>query len=96
MEHLQEQAHVLEVQTGGRLVEDIEGAPGVALGQLGGQLDPLGFAAGERRGRLAQMEVAESDIVEQLQLFLDAALGAEELQRVRTVRSSTSAMLRPR
>ncbi len=43
--------HVLEVQAGGGLVEDVEGVPGVALAQFGGQLDALGLASGQGGGR---------------------------------------------
>ena len=50
MEHLEQKADVLEVEAGGGLVEDVERAARVALGQLRGQLDPLRLAAGERRG----------------------------------------------
>ena len=39
-------ADVVEVQAGGRLVEDVERASGVRLAQLAGQLDALRLAAG--------------------------------------------------
>ena len=56
------------MEPGGRLVEDVERAAGVALGQLGGELDPLGLAAGERRRRLAEVDVPQADVVQQLEL----------------------------
>jgi hypothetical protein len=62
VEHREEAAHVLEVQAGGRLVQQVEGAAGVALGQLAGELDPLGLAAGQGGGRLAERDVAEADL----------------------------------
>ena len=74
VQHLEQQPHVLEVEAGGRLVEDVERAAGVALGQLGGELDPLGLAAAQRRRRLAQMDVAQPDVVQQLELLGDAPL----------------------
>ena len=54
VEHGQQLPDVVEVQAGGRLVEDVERLAGVDAGQFGGQLDPLGFAAGERGRRLAR------------------------------------------
>jgi len=41
VQHAQQQRDVGEVQPGGRLVEDVEGAAGVALAQLERQLDAL-------------------------------------------------------
>ena len=37
------------------------------LDQLAGQLDPLGLAAGERRRRLAELDVIEPDVVQGLE-----------------------------
>jgi hypothetical protein len=54
LQHPEQLADVLEVQPGGRLVEDVDRAPGRALLQLGGQLDALGLATGQRRRRLAE------------------------------------------
>src|SRR4029450_6842572 len=50
-----------EVGAGGRLVEDVDVA---LLGHLGGQFEPLPLAAGQRRERLAEAEVAEPDVGE--------------------------------
>jgi hypothetical protein len=49
------------MQAGGRLVEDIERAPGGASRQLLGELDALRLAAGERGRLLADMDIAEAD-----------------------------------
>ena len=54
IEHVEQLADVVEVQAGGRLVEDVDGLAGVGPGQLGGQLDALGLAAGQRRRRLGR------------------------------------------
>jgi hypothetical protein len=51
----------VEVEAGGRLVEDLYAA---LLGQVGGQLEPLPLAAGQRRERLAEARVAEPDVGE--------------------------------
>ena len=64
VQHLQQLLDIGEVQAGGGLVEDVDGAAGGPLGQLGGQLHALRLAARERRRRLAQADVAEADVDE--------------------------------
>ena len=44
MEHAQQEVYVVKVQTGRRLVEDVERASGVALRKLERKLDALRFA----------------------------------------------------
>ena len=61
LQHVEQLARVLEVQAGRRLVEDVERAAGAALRQLLRQLDALRLAAGQRRRRLAERDVAEAD-----------------------------------
>src|SRR5690606_5520598 len=78
----QQPPDVLEVQAGGRLVEDVDGAPGLAPLQLGGELDALGLAAGQGGGGLAEPDVAEADVVERLEVTLDRRDGVEELERL--------------
>src|SRR5215468_2681802 len=53
-----------------------------APGQVRGQLDALRLAAGERRRRLAQPQVTESDVVEDFQLAGDAVAVREEGHRL--------------
>src|SRR5439155_15985698 len=72
----------LEMQARRRLVQDVKGAPRVALGQLGGELHPLRLAARQGRRRLAQGDVPESYVVQELQFRPDARLVLEELQRL--------------
>src|SRR5580693_1077438 len=62
LEHVQEFANVVKVQAGGGFVEDVESAAGLALGEFAGQLDTLGFAAGESGGGLAEGDVAKTDL----------------------------------
>src|SRR5271154_4578958 len=45
LEDIEEFAHVVKVETGGGLVEDVESAAGLALGQFACEFDALGFAA---------------------------------------------------
>jgi hypothetical protein len=71
LQHLEQLLDVGEVQAGGRLVEDVERAPGATLRQLGRELDALRLAARERRRRLAELDVAEADVVQRLQLAAD-------------------------
>src|SRR5439155_8341370 len=67
VQHLEQEAHVFEVQAGSRLVQDVEGSARVALGQLGGELDPLRLAAGQGGRRLAEVDVAQPYVVQELQ-----------------------------
>ena len=79
---LQQQVDVGEVQAGGRLVEDVERAAGVALGELERQLDALRLAARQRGRALAEADVAEADVEQRLQLARDGRHGAEVAVRV--------------
>ena len=67
IEHVQQLGQIVEVQAGGRLIQQVERSAGVGPGKLGGQLDPLGLAAGERRGGLAEREVVEPHVAQHLQ-----------------------------
>ena len=89
VEHPDQALHVGHVQPDGRLVEHVEGvdvaaAPGTALagtrarpGQLGHQLDALRLAPAQARALLAEGEVAEADILQQLQRVPDAGVELE-------------------
>ena len=48
------------------------------LAELGGELDALGLAAGQRRRRLPELDVAEADLVERLEAPCDARDVGEE------------------
>ena len=63
LEDLQQLAHVIGVQAGGRLVQNIDGLAGGLLGKLRSQFHPLGLAAGQLRGGLAQFHIAEAHIL---------------------------------
>jgi hypothetical protein len=69
---------VVEVQAGGRFVEEVERAAGVFAAEFGGELEALGFAAGEGGAGLAEAEVAEADFGERGADVVDAGHGAEE------------------
>src|SRR5699024_6140282 len=68
------------MQAGGGLVEDVHRPAGGAFGQFRGQLDALGLTAGQRRGRLAEPDVAEADVDQGLQVPRDRWLVGEELE----------------
>ena len=77
VEAIQQLYDVGKVQAGRRLVEQ-EQRPAAALGgQVGGQLEPLGLAAGERGGRLAEPQVIEPDVEQLLQLAPAPCAGRE-------------------
>src|SRR5262249_18293657 len=57
---------------------DVEGATGGGAGELGGEFYTLGFAAGELGGGLAEVDVAESDILQSLEFAADAGDVFEE------------------
>src|SRR5207244_7327964 len=63
-------------------VQAVEGASRGALGQLRGELDALRLAARQGRRRLAQVDVAESYVVQELQFRPDTRLVLEELERL--------------
>ena len=71
VEDLEQLLDVGEVEPGRRLVEDVERPAGRPPRQLGRQLDPLRLAARQRRRRLAEVDVAEADVVERLELGPD-------------------------
>ena len=78
----QQLGDVVEVQAGRRLVEDVEQALAAERGQVRGDLDPLRLAARERRGRLAEPQIAETDLVEHLQPAQHLGRRAEEGERL--------------
>jgi hypothetical protein len=45
IEDVEQLGQIVEMQAGGRLVEQVERPSGVGSGKLGGQLDPLRLAA---------------------------------------------------
>src|SRR5213594_2630459 len=67
VEHAAQGPDVVQVQAGGRLVEDVELAPGAALPagerQLAGDLQALRFAPRQRGRGLAEPQVSEPDLL---------------------------------
>ena len=75
----QQLGDVIEVQAGGGLVEDVQGARAGGLRQVRGQLHALRFAAGKRGRRLSQPQIAEAHVGQHLQLLREALVAAEKL-----------------
>ena len=71
VQHVEQLTHVLEMQTGGRLIQNVQRFPGLPPAQLARELDALGFAAGKRGRRLPQVQISEADFDQRLQLGFD-------------------------
>ena len=56
----------MEVKAGSRLVHNVKSAAGGFLGEFGGNFDALRFAAAQGRGLLAELDVAEAYIGQDL------------------------------
>ena len=73
IQDVEEFFYVVEVQAGGGLVQDVEGAAGLALRKFFREFDALGFAAGKRGGGLAELDVAEADVHQRFELLRGSA-----------------------
>jgi hypothetical protein len=78
----QELAHVFEVQSRCRLVENIDASTHRSLLQLGRELDALRLSPGQGRRALAEPHVAEADVDEGVEEPADRGDGLEELGRL--------------
>ena len=76
--HLQEDVDVFEVESGGGLVEDVDGAACVAPGKLGCEFDALAFAAGEGCGWLSKFDIAQAYILQGFDFLEYGGLRLEE------------------
>jgi len=95
MQHVQQLLHVMEMQTRGRLIEDVERASGGALGELTREFHALRFAAGEGGGVLPEAHVRESTSVKVCSLPAAAGTFWKKRAASSTVMSSTSWMFLP-
>ena len=93
VQHFEQLRHVVEVQAGGRLVEDVERAAGRLARQLLGELDALRLAARQRGRLLADLDVAEADLRSACSsLSRTPGTAAKKSTPSSTVMSSTSAI----
>src|SRR3546814_18406648 len=60
LEHFEQLADILEMEPGGRLVEDVERLPGRTPRQFLGELDALCLAARQRRRLLPDLDIAKA------------------------------------
>ena len=71
VQHIEELSHIVIVKPCCWLVEDLERATGCPSGELLSKLDALGFAAGQGRRRLPNMDVSKTDTPQCRELFAD-------------------------
>src|SRR5687767_8666388 len=64
VEDVEQFARVFEVESGRRFIEDVERSPRTSSRQLTRQLDPLRFAATQRRRGLTELDVAKTDVLQ--------------------------------
>ena len=82
VEHFQQLLYVLEVQAGGRLVEDVQCTARRAFREFLGEFHALGLAARQRGGLLADLHIAEADLVQRVELRGNRRYGGEEFRAV--------------
>src|SRR5258708_739479 len=80
LERGQQFGDVVEVQAGGRLVENVERATASCLRKMRRQLHSLGFTAAQRCGRLSKAQITEADVRQNLQLRNQALVLRKEGQ----------------
>src|SRR5690606_33844480 len=80
LEDAKQTLDVREVETGGRLVKDVQRATGGAAGEFAGELHALGLTAGELRRGLAEPDVAQANVLKGLELVLDGRDVLEEVE----------------
>src|SRR6266478_4899980 len=83
MQDVEKLAHIVKVQSGGRLIQQIKSFSGLALAEFASEFDALSFAARERDGRLTKVNVSESNVNQGLKLLLDLRNVLQNLQHVR-------------
>jgi hypothetical protein len=81
VQHVQQLAHIFEMQPRGRFIQDIQRAARGAAAELLGQFHPLRLTARQRRGLLANLDVAKPHLHQRIHLLayrrnsLEKALG---------------------
>jgi hypothetical protein len=95
MQHAQQQVDVGEMQTGGRLVKNVQSAAGIAFGQFKRQFDALGFAAGQVVADWPKRDIAKPTSIRVCSLRARSARRRRIGSASSTVMSSTSLMFLP-
>ncbi len=81
-ERAEQTCDVLEMQAGGRLVEQEQLPAHGAAGKVLGKLEALRLAAGQRRHRLAQVQILQADCGERFEYAQDVRRIGKECQRL--------------
>src|SRR6185503_2843972 len=81
-ERSQQLVDVVKVQACRRLVEDVERLGSGSLQQVRSELDALRFAAGQRRRRLAQPQVAQPNVIQNTQAIRNLLHFTKETDRL--------------
>ena len=76
----QQFAHVLEMQSRGGFIQNIQRAAGGAFGEFLGQLDALGFPARQGVGGLSQLDIIQPNILQQFDFIPHGGDGVKERQ----------------
>ena len=71
VEHIEKFAYVLEVEAGGRFIQNIKSSAGGAFGQFFGQFNPLCFAAGQCGRLLTHVNIVEPHSFQRVQFIAD-------------------------
>ena len=79
MKHVEQLANIVEMQSGGWFIEDIQGLAGCPPRQFLGQLNPLRFAAGKGGRGLANLNIAKADAPHCDELVADRGNRVEEV-----------------
>ena len=77
-EHKEELVYIGKMETRCRLIEDVEGPACIPLGEFPRELDPLGLSAGQGCRCLAEADVPQTDVIQDLQFALDVGDGVKE------------------
>ena len=81
LQYLQKLFHIMGMQTGCRLIQYKQGFTGCFSLQLACQLDTLRFTAGQGGCTLSQLDVAQTDILQRLQLMFNFMHIGEKVNR---------------
>ena len=80
-QHFEQFGHVMEMQAGGRLVQNIKRSAGGFAAEFGRQFDALRFAAAQGRRRLPEPDVAQADFRQRQAGIINLRHGAEKCHR---------------
>jgi hypothetical protein len=94
-QHIDQLLHILEMQAGGRLVQDVEGAARIALAEFGGEFDALRLTTAQGGAALAEGHVSQTHVEQGTQFHMRSAGSRRSAPACSTGMASTSAMLLP-